>query len=97
MATTKEVTESSAAGSQGAAKPDALNNGVKLIGEYVMPGASLILDGKIGPGALHLAAGLLGRAILGPPGWILVAANSYSRSCTNKGLLEHAREQVGGG
>lgn len=69
---------------------EAMNNGMKLIGEAaVMPGASLLLDGKIGEGVLHAVLGTAARLLLGPPGWILIAANSYSRSVSGKGLYEH--------
>jgi len=69
---------------------EAMNNGMKLLGEaVVMPGASLLLDGKIGEGALHAVLGTVAKLLLGPPGWILIAANSYSRSVSGKGLYEH--------
>ncbi len=66
--------------------------GVKLAGEaLVAPGSSLILDGKIVAGGAHLIGGLLARAALGPLGWILVAANSYTKSVTGN----HLHEQIG--
>jgi hypothetical protein len=52
-----------------------LNNGVKLLGEAVVPGASLLLENHIGAGVLVGAAGLLGGAALGsafgPLGYLL--------------------------
>ena len=67
-----------------------VGRGVKLLGEMVVgPGTSLALDGEILPGAAHFVGGMLARWALGPVGWFLVAANSYSKSVTGKGLAEH--------
>ena len=67
-----------------------VGRGVKLIGEMVVgPGASLAMDGKILPGAAHFVGGVLARWAFGPVGWFLVAANSYAKSVTGKGLTEH--------
>jgi len=66
---------------------DVLHNGVKLVGEAVLtPGASLILDGRLVEGALHAVVGLAAKALLGPIGLFLTAANSYSMSTTGKNL-----------
>lgn len=63
--------------------------GVKLIGESLfLPGSSLILDGDIKGGALHAIGGLAAKALIGPVGWLLVAANSYSQSVSDKSLIE---------
>lgn len=63
---------------------------VKILGEsFLGPGVSLLLDGKIVKGGAHLAAGIAARMLIGPPGWILVAANSYSQSVSEKHLYEH--------
>lgn len=67
--------------------------GLKIAGETVVPGASLILDGNIGAGALHVVGGTLARLALGPLGVLLVAANSYSKSTTGRGLLGHFQFQ----
>jgi hypothetical protein len=66
-----------------------VGRGIKILGESVVPGASLVLDGKILPGAAHLVGGLLARWAFGPVGWLLVAANSYSKSVTGRSLPEH--------
>ena len=74
-----------------------LANGAKLVGESVLPGASLYLDGELAPGLVHTAAGLGARAWLGafgPIGWVLVAANSYSKSVTDRHLHEHLLAQA---
>jgi hypothetical protein len=63
-----------------------LSNGVKLWGEtFVTPGASLVMDGRIGSGLMHGALGLAATALLGPAApiaRILLAINSYSQSMT---------------
>ena len=66
----------------------ATDNAIKLVGEYLAPGASLLIDGKILPGTAHLVAGLLLRTAIGPLGYGLVIANSYSCSVTGKNLLK---------
>ncbi|HKI01958.1 MAG TPA: DUF6072 family protein [Thermoanaerobaculia bacterium] len=66
-----------------------IGRGIKILGETVAPGASLVLDGEILPGAAHLVGGLVARWAFGPVGWLLVAANSYSKSVTGKSLTEH--------
>jgi Family of unknown function (DUF6072) len=67
-----------------------VGRGVKLLGEMVVgPGASLAMDGQILPGAAHFVGGVLARWAFGPVGWFLVAANSYAKSVTGKGLTEH--------
>jgi hypothetical protein len=65
-------------------------NGLKAIGEVaVAPGSSLIIDGDIKSGALHLLGGLVAKWALGPIGLIAVATNSYSKSVTGKSLMQH--------
>ena len=66
-----------------------VENGVKLVGESLLPGSSLMMDGDIKNGLAHAALGLLARAALGPVAWFAVAADSYSRSVTGKGLIGH--------
>jgi len=72
-----------------------VGRGVKLLGEMVVgPGASLALDGQILPGAAHFVGGMLARWAFGPVGWFLLAANSYSKSVTGKGLAEHLQSAM---
>lgn len=85
----------------GAREPDGsvvMGRTLKIAGEaMVAPGSSLLLDGQILPGAAHLVGGLIARWAFGPLGWLLVAANSYSRSVTGQGLTDYfrsARQQV---
>src|SRR5262245_28259426 len=70
-------------------------NGVKIIGETLLPGASLLLDGNVPNGALHAVAGIGARMLLGPIGLLLVAADSYSKSVSEKYLWQHATEAFG--
>ena len=76
-------------GQQEPASAVVIGRGIKILGETVVPGASLVLDGKILPGAAHLVGGLVARWAFGPVGWLLVAANSYSKSVTGRSLTEH--------
>jgi hypothetical protein len=64
-----------------------LGRTLKLAGEAVVPGASLLLEGKVGPGAVHLILGAIATMAVGPLGRLLVAANSYSTSVSGQGLL----------
>lgn len=68
---------------------DTVGNAVKLVGEAVVPGASLLMDGNVVGGAAHLLVGVAARVALGPLGLLLVAANSYSQSTTGKHLWNH--------
>jgi hypothetical protein len=74
-----------------------LSRVLKLAGETVAPGASLLLDGKVGVGALHFVGGTIARMAFGPIGLLLVAANSYSTSVTGKSLVTNLQELTGGG
>ncbi len=65
-----------------------VENAVKLIGEAVVPGASLLLDGQILKGGAHLLVGVAAKALLGPIGLAIVVANSYSQSTTGKNLIK---------
>jgi hypothetical protein len=72
------------------------SRGIKLVGETLAPGTSLLLDGNVGPGAVHLVGGWIARKALGPVGWLLVAANSYSQSVTGRSLMDHLQGQMRG-
>lgn len=61
----------------------ALNNGVKLLGETVLPGASLLMEGKFGAGALHTAGAIVACTFLGPLGALVVAADSFASSLSS--------------
>ncbi len=74
-----------------------LSRALKLAGETVAPGASLLLDGKVGVGALHFLGGAVARMAFGPLGVLLVAANSYSTSVTGKSLVANLQEISTGG
>lgn len=69
-----------------------LSNGAKLFGESLIPGASLLMDGKFVEGAAHTVIGLGAKAALGPIGLVLVCADSFSKSVTTKSLFSHASE-----
>ena len=70
-------------------------NALKLIGEVVVtPGMSQLLEGNITSGAVHAVLGLVAKSLLGVPGMLLVAANSYSTSVTGKYLHEQVMESI---
>lgn len=65
------------------------SNAIKLASEgLITPGASLLLDGDIRGGGAHVLVGLAAKALLGPVGLLLVAADSFSRSTTGRSLSE---------
>jgi hypothetical protein len=67
-----------------------VKNGARLLGEtFITPGASLLANGQVGNGLLHVGAGIVARMFLGVPGMMLVAANSYSKTVTGKHVLAH--------
>lgn len=67
-----------------------ITNGVKLVGEAILPGASLLMDGKLREGAAHAVVGIGARLALGPIGALVVAADSFSKSVNDKNLWEYA-------
>jgi hypothetical protein len=69
-----------------------MGNTVKLLGELIVPGASLLVDGDIKYGVGHLVVGLVARALLGPLGLALVNVNSFSQSVSDKSLIDHTTE-----
>jgi len=69
-----------------------LTNGAKLVGEAILPGTSLLMDGKFAEGAGHVVVGLGARLVLGPIGALVVAADSFSKSVADKNLWEYAPE-----
>ena len=65
-------------------------NAVKFVADQaLMPGTSLLVEGKVGAGLMHSVAGIAGRVLMGPVGWILVGLNSYSKAASGKHLWEH--------
>lgn len=68
---------------------DVINNGVKLVGEAVLPGASLLLDGNLVNGAAHVAVGAAAAAFVAPWAVLLVVADSFSKSVSGKHLWDH--------
>jgi hypothetical protein len=71
-----------------------VTNGVKLVGEAFVPGASLLMDGNVVNGAAHVAAGIGIKMLFGPAGLLLAAADSYSKSVTDKYLWNHVSDLV---
>ncbi len=69
----------------------ALVNGAKLVGEIMLPGVSLTVDGDVKRGVSHaavaIAAGFLG-GLIAPVVVVAAGLNSYSTSVTGKNLIE---------
>ena len=66
-----------------------LTNGVKLVGETMLPGASLLMDGNLVNGAAHAAIGVAAATFVAPWAVLLVVADSFSKSVSGKNLWEH--------
>lgn len=71
-----------------------LTNGAKLVGESVLPGASLLMDGQFLSGAAHAVVGIGARIAIGPAAVLLVCADSFSKSVTDKSLFTHAKDAL---
>ena len=72
----------------------AAGNTLKLVGEAVLPGASNLADGEIKTGAGHALLGAVAGSLLGPLGLMVVKANSFSYSVSEKHLHQHAGEAL---
>ena len=59
-------------------------NGIKLVGEAIVPGASRLIDGNIRSGGLHLLGAIASVALIGGPTGLalsmLVRGNSFTTS-----------------
>jgi hypothetical protein len=71
-----------------------ITNGVKLIGEAILPGTSLLMDGKFSEGTAHAVVGIGARLAFGPIGALVVAADSFSKSVNDKNLWEYAPDGI---
>jgi hypothetical protein len=71
---------------------DNTSNGLKLIGEVVVPGASQFADGHIKSGSIHLLGALAAVALVGGPGGLLLSAlirgNSFTTSTLDKPIYK---------
>lgn len=77
-----------------ASDANVIENGLKLVGETIVtPGSSLLLDGDVKQGALHVAGAALAHVTIGPLGLVLIAANSYMKSVTGNGLLGSVKKE----
>jgi hypothetical protein len=70
---------------------DKITNGLKVIGETILPGTSQLMEGNVASGAGHAITGIAARILIGPIGWGIVAANSFSKSVSGNSLLDMAR------
>jgi hypothetical protein len=76
-------------------------NAVKLVGDLVvLPGISLLMQGKVPQGGAHAILGFLAARTLGtvagPVCWILLAANSYAKATSGSYLHEYVLDLFGG-
>jgi hypothetical protein len=69
-----------------------LMNGARLIGDFLMPGVGLVVDGDVKRGVAHAAVAIGTRTLLsgffGPIVWVAAGLNSYSTSVTGKNLID---------
>ena len=69
----------------------ALVNSAKIVGEVLLPGTSLTVDGDVRRGVAHaavaIAAGFL-VPVIAPVVVVAAGLNSYSTSVTGKSLVE---------
>jgi hypothetical protein len=73
-----------------------VSNALKLVADVaLMPGTSQLVEGKVAEGALHGAAALAGKLLIGPllgpffwVPWVAVGLNSFSKSVDGKNLWE---------
>jgi hypothetical protein len=69
---------------------EVIKNGAMLVGDVaILPGVSLLAEGNLKSGTLHVVGGLLARAVFGPIGWVAVAADAYTKSVTGKNIFDH--------
>ena len=69
-----------------------IGNGLKMVGEVFVPGGGLIMNGDVATGLLHTAVSYAALAFLGPVAGpitrLLVSANSYSRSISDRNVWQ---------
>ena len=66
-----------------------VTNGIKMVGETMLPGASLLMDGNLVNGAAHAALGIAAVTFVAPWAGLIVVADSFSKSVTGKNLWDH--------
>ena len=77
---------------------DNTSNGLKLIGEVIVPGASQFVDGHVKSGTIHLLGSVAAMAFLGPSGLLvsaLIRGNSFTTSTLNKPIFSALFEKKG--
>jgi len=71
-----------------------IENSIKLVGEFVLPGASQLMDGNVISGVVHAALGYGALLVLGLPGALLVACDSYAQSTSGRSLYTSVAESL---
>lgn len=69
-------------------RQEPLKTGLQFVSEIVIPGGSNLVNGDFSQGALHFGLGILAKALLGGPGLLLVAANSFTKATTGQHIHE---------
>ena len=88
----KSQTSASPSAAQSGGKP-VLKGALSLVADtIIVPGTSLLVGGQYKAGALHAVAGIAARVIIGPIGWLAVAANSVSKSTTGKYIVGNNKD-----
>lgn len=64
-----------------------LAEGLKIAGDLLIPGTSLIAQSDYKRGLIHAGVGIAARVAFGAPGVVLTAANSYCTARTGEGLI----------
>jgi hypothetical protein len=78
----------------------AVGNGVKLVGEALVPGASELIEGHVRSGVAHFLIGGILVAVLAPTFPLLaglagigVRLNSYAQSVSGRNIIEAVRPE----
>jgi hypothetical protein len=62
--------------------------------ELLVPGGSNYINGDFVTGGLHTLLGLAARSVLGFPGMMVVAANSFAKATTGRNLLAYLQQNL---
>ena len=62
--------------------------------ELLVPGGSNYINGDFVTGGLHTLLGLAARSVLGFPGMMIIAANSFAKATTGRNLLAYLQQNL---
>ena len=72
---------------------ETLGKALKLGGELMVPGFSQYADREFGQGLVHTGIAIVAKVAIGPAGFFLAAANSFTKSLTGKHLHEYLLQE----